>query len=126
MFSKENADNKKIRKLLKKKYPELIYVSRKSINTDCYVVNSRGLILHIRKKAWDILELLKNPTVNFHAPTFKTSGPGGDLLISIEKQIKEWEDLASKLRDRREKVYPDWKRRLKEIETTIKELRREI
>ena len=65
MFSKENADNKKIRKLLKKKYPELIYVSRKSINTDCYVVNSRGLILHIRKKAWDILELLKNPTVNF-------------------------------------------------------------
>ena len=47
MFSKENADNNEIRKVLKEKYPDLIYVSRKSINTDCYVMNSRGLILHI-------------------------------------------------------------------------------
>jgi len=126
MFSKENADNNEIRKVLKEKYPDLIYVSRKSINTDCYVMNSRGLILHIKKKAWEILELLTNPTIDFRIPTVRTSGPGGNVPIPIEKQIKKWEELASQLKDKRDKIYPDWKRRLKEIETTIKELRREL
>lgn len=126
MFSKENADNKEIRKKLHEEYPDLIYISRKSINTDCYVMNSKGLILHQRAKAFEILELLTDPKINFHIPTIKSSGPGGDVLISIDDQVKDWKIQMDKLFQQRDKAYSDWKRRFKEMETTIKELRREI
>lgn len=126
MFSKENADNNEIRKVLKEKYPDLIYVSRKSINADCYVMNSNGLILHQKAKAFEILELLTAPKINLYTPTVKSSGPGGDVPVSIENQIEYWKIQKDKLLQQRTKAYPDWKRRLKEMETTIKELRREI